>query len=347
MAASLAELRRAFPSTEIHALVDHRWAPLLEHLPSVNRIWGYRRKATRVGRAQELVRLANQLRNEHFEGVINFHASTSSALLSRATGASIRSIHFHGLEDKNLFSTVEVPGKGIVKPIIERDLDALRALGISAPSGVIPQLAVTSAERDWGQCHLKKLKITSPILGMGLGASRPAKSWSISQFVELAHHWCTECNGSVCAMAAANESGVVQEFRKLVQETLPEKFHSRIHIEIGAPIRELAALIQNFAVFIGNDSGPRHIAVAVGVPSVTLFGPEHPYEWHPYPKNLHPYFFTEDLNCRKSGQRSERPWCGAVECPEPKNTHHRCMTSIDVKSVLGECLRVARNANDL
>ncbi|HAR42214.1 MAG TPA: hypothetical protein DCS07_06230, partial [Bdellovibrionales bacterium] len=165
LTAPLAELRRAYPDAEIHVLVDRCWAPLLEHSPVANRIWGLERRATRLGRLQTLSSLARQLRRERFDLVINFHASTSSAFLSRATGAQVRSIHFHGLKDPNLFSTVLVPGKGQVKPVIERDMDALRALGLSIPEGVYPRLAVTEDEKSRALAHLASIHLTGPVLG--------------------------------------------------------------------------------------------------------------------------------------------------------------------------------------
>src|SRR5205814_697880 len=87
-------------------------------------------------------------------------------------------------------------------------------------------------------------------------------------------------------------------------------------------LRELAAILSEADVFLGNDSGPKHLAVAVGTPTVTLFGPEHPFEWHPYPKERHPYFFMEGLACRKDGQAGMPPWCAVQECVIEE---HKCM----------------------
>ena len=106
-----------------------------------------------------------------------------------------------------------------------------------------------------------------------------------------------------------------------------------------ASVRALAAELSLLSVFLGNDSGPRHVALAVGTPTVTLFGPEHPFEWHPYPEEKHPIFFIDQLACRKDGAPGMPAWCGIEVCVEQK---HQCMTSIGVNSVVQALQRVAR-----
>src|SRR3989338_4246346 len=115
MTAPLLELRRIFPHAEIHVTVTSPWTPLLEFHPGVNRIWAYERRKETAARAKTIAALALKLRKENFDCVINFHASPSSSTLAFATGAKIRSVHFHGHRDKNRYSTVEIPGKGKIK----------------------------------------------------------------------------------------------------------------------------------------------------------------------------------------------------------------------------------------
>ena len=87
-----------------------------------------------------------KLRQERFDCVVNFHASPSTAMISFASGAKTRSIHFHGHNDKNRYSTVAIPGKGTLKPIIERDMDAVRALGLVVPEGRSPNRILGPSE---------------------------------------------------------------------------------------------------------------------------------------------------------------------------------------------------------
>src|SRR3712207_7304614 len=82
----------------------------------------------------------------------------SSATLARMSGAPARAVHFHGHNDRNRHSTVEVPGKGTLKPIIERDMDALRGLGDRKST----RLNSSHANISYAVFCLKKKKTTIP-----------------------------------------------------------------------------------------------------------------------------------------------------------------------------------------
>jgi heptosyltransferase-2 len=149
--AAIDELRKTFPSSEIHLLLASQSAPVFEGHPAATKIWTFERQRDAASRAKSVAGLALKLRREHYDTVINFHASPSSATLALATGARTRAIHFHGHKDKNRYSTVEIPGKGILKPIIERDMDVLRALGIHVPPGRLPKIYLFSQEKEWAR----------------------------------------------------------------------------------------------------------------------------------------------------------------------------------------------------
>ena len=344
MTAPLAELRRAYPDAEIHVAVHTPWAPLLQGHPAVDKVWSYDRHKETTSRAKALARLALQLRKEHYDVVVNFHASPSSSTLAFATGAKVRSIHFHGHKDRNRYSTVVVAGKGELKPIIERDMDAVRALGINSPTGLLPKIYPTEIEIKEAHARDQKLGLSGPVLAIGIGASRPTKSWPVERFSEVAVSWCQKTKGSVICFISHDETELARDFQKGVDDTLTQRFQNlaeranlraKISCEMGLPLRSLAASLANSALFLGNDSGPKHMAVALGTPSVTVFGPEDPFEWHPYPRENHAIAYIEGLPCRRDADQGMRPWCGIHICIEEK---HRCMTEITVEQVLGKCL---------
>lgn len=337
MSAPIRALAHEFPSAEIHVAVTARWAPLVENLPSVTKIWPYSRREEHSSRAKAIASLGLKLRRERYDWVINLHASPSSALLAFATGARTRAIHFHGLKDRNRYSTVDIPGKGVVKPAIERDMDTLRALDIDIPEGLLPRIALTPDENEWSRNWMDEHAPQDPILGLGLGASRLTKIWPLDRFAEVAAGWIEKTQGSVVVFTGPGEEGLLQSFRLACQGKIPEDKAARLISPQGLTIRQLAALLQQCRVYCGNDSGPKHLAVSVGTPTVTLMGPEHPLEWHPYPTALHPFFFVEDLACRKDGAPGSPPWCGLEVCSVEA---HQCMMRIPSQSVLETCLKI-------
>ncbi len=346
MTAPLAELRRAYPAAEIHAVVTSAWAPLLESHPAVDRIWPYERWSETAARARAIARLALRLRKERFDCAVNFHASPSSALLAFGSGAKTRSVHFHGHRDRNRYSTVTVPGKGTLKPILERDMDVIRALGLHVPAGRSPQIYLQPVELERTVDRLDRQGLHAPLLAIGIGSSRPTKGWPLERYATLGVLWAEQTGGGAVAVTGPGEEELSREFLKLVDDALsvlPDlaqrvAIRSLVSSEGTLSLREVAALTSRCAVFVGNDSGPKHLAVAVGAPTVTLFGPEHPFEWHPYPRERHPHFFIEGLKCRKDALPGMPPWCGLDVCIEEQ---HRCMRQIGIETVLAECRRVA------
>jgi heptosyltransferase-2 len=348
MTASVRELRRAYPDAELHVAVQTPWASVFENFPGVHKVWTYDRHRDPAARAKALTRFALKLRRERFDCVVNLHASPSSATLSFASGAPHRAVHFHGHRDRNRYSTVRIPGKGVLKPIIERDMDTVRSLGLEVPEGRLPRIFLSPAEVTRAEQRLELQGFASPLLGIGLGSSRATKCWSLERFAEVSVRWATDTGGSVVAFVEAGERERGLGFLKAVDESLrrlvPEiraraAVRARIGLETLLDIRFLAAMLSRCAVLLGNDSGPRHLGVAVGLPTVTLFGPEHPFEWHPYPLDRHPRFFIEPLECRKDAQPGMPAWCALDVCVEQG---HRCMALIGVDAVLEECKRVSR-----
>ena len=352
MTAPLMELRRAYPEAEIHAAVTRPWDRLLEGHPAIHKVWGYDRYQEKTARARAVARLALQLRKERFDCVLNFHASPSSAALSFATGARIRAIHFHGHKDRNRYSTLEIPGKGTLKPIIERDMDTVRALGVHAPAGRLPQVFPFTQEIEAAETWLKKAALGSPLLVLGVGASRPTKSWPIERFAALAIEWCkARPKASALMIAGPGEEALLHLFLKNLDELLAAELsdpsirtdiRQRVVSQIGLPLRQLAAILSRAAVFCGNDSGPKHLAVAVGTPTVTLFGPEDPYEWHPYPEETNRILTIRNLPCRKDALPGFPPWCALDRCTQER---HRCMRDLGVLSALEACRQVERGSS--
>ena len=341
MTAALNELKRQNPMAEIHVVVTDIWASLLENHPSVTKVWKYTRHEEKTARARAIARLGLNLRREKFDCVIAFHASPSIAILAYSTGAPVRAIHFHGLTDKNRYSTVEIPGKGIVKPIIERDLDAVRAVGAPVPEGALPELVLREDEIENARKLLKERELQPPILALALGASRPAKIWPLERFAELASLWFKTTRGSVITVTSKGEQDLVNQYQAALakQPTHQLGFSERTHSFTDLDTRQLVAVLKLSSVLVGNDSGPRHLAVAVNTPTVTLIGPENPIEWHPYPRTLHPYLYIENLPCRSDALPGMPVWCGLqTACIEKE---HQCMKKISVEQVFTETRRVS------
>ena len=335
MTAALKELHRQFPQAQIHVAVTEPWVWLLDGFPGVTKLWPVNWYPDRTSRTKAATRLAFQLRKEHYDLVLGFHASPVAAMVGLSTGAKVRSIHFHSFKAKNMYSTVNVPGKGTMKPVVERDLDTVRALGLEVPEGVMPEIFLKPTEKDFAKEELKAWGLKAPLLGVALGASRVTKIWPLHRFAEVALKWVQNTGGSVLVIGGPGEEALTDEFFRSIPNT-PE-MRNAVQVMKPCSVRMLASRISQLNVLVGNDSGPRHLATALQIPTVTLFGPEHPLEWHPYPENQHPRLFVEPLPCRANTEPGSPPWCGIQECIVEA---HQCMTKITAEQVYAQISRV-------
>lgn len=325
--------------TRLHELLDRRasgevstlevvapraWASALEGLPGMDRL-----TLLSGGRA-ELLRAALRWRRERVALVLAFHASPRTAWAARLSGARERGVHFHGHRDANQFSTFEVPGKGTLSHAIDRDHQLLRGLartwGLPDPPLGSTRFVLSEAERAWGRRWLEERGLRAPVLALGVGASRPTKLWPLEHYAELAHAWVSTRQGGVLGVRSSQD---------LFGPALWPNGAKPIAWTEGLSVRQLASVLSGVAQMVGSDSGPRHIAAALGVPTVTLFGPESPAEWHPYDRAKHPYFFVEGLTCRRDAEPGFPPWCALTTCVTER---HRCMTTLTAQEVIQTCL---------
>jgi ADP-heptose:LPS heptosyltransferase len=335
LTAALKELHRAYPHAVIHAAVPEPWIWLLEGFPGVTKLLPITWHNDRAARTKAATRLAFQLRKESYDIVCSFHSSPAAAMVALSTGAKVRAVHFHSFKAKNLYSTVEIPGKGTMKPVVERDLDTIRGLGIRVQEGVMPEIFLKNDEKAFAREEFWAWGLKRPVLGVALGASRATKIWPLHRFAEVAQKWVNERKGSVLVISGPGEEKLNEEFFKSIPNT-PD-LRDAIQVMPTCNVRLLAARISQLNALLGNDSGPRHLATALGVPTVTLFGPEHPLEWHPYPQDRHPRLFIEPLACRKNAEPGSPPWCGIQECIVEA---HQCMTRITSDQVFEQVVRV-------
>jgi ADP-heptose:LPS heptosyltransferase len=325
----ITELIHAYPEAQLDVLFPEPYISLLKGFQGVHKAWPFP-----TGLFNQLL-LARSLRSQKYDLVVNFHASPNSAKIARLTGSKKRAIHFHGLETKNSYSTYPIPNKGTVRPAIERDLDSLRAIGLEIPTGKIPHLPISPSESLEAQTFIQTHAGPGPLLAISLGASRPTKSWPVDRFASAAVEWAQD-TGSVVIFIGPGEEGLREEFLKILDEYIGTNpvLRRKILTLDPLPLRKFAAILSQTDVWLGNDSGPKHLAIAVGTPTVTLFGPEHPFEWHPYPTANHPYLFIEPLVCRQSARPGAPPWCHLTECTA---YDHQCMKKIGVVDVLKTC----------
>ncbi|MGH7275083.1 MAG: glycosyltransferase family 9 protein [Nitrospiria bacterium] len=211
--------------------------------------------------------LACTLRDSHF--VINW--------LDGETGEVSQNLRRIGV--KRVIASRPISQKTDQKHRTEIFLEALSSLGISMPL-TRPQLFPSMEDRRLGEEALirKGIKVSSgPILAIHPGSGGPSKCWKLSRFVEVSRQ--------------ARESLGFQPI--FILGPAEERLAPRLKASLGdktvilsasggcLPLPVLAGALSWCSGFLGNDSGVTHLAVALGVPTVAIFGPTDPLLWGP------------------------------------------------------------------
>ena len=331
---ALSLLREHRPLAHITWIVEEQFAGILEGHPYINelmtvprRFWG--RSLTSPFRwtevMPELMELALGLRRQHFDVSIDFQSSLKSAWLVAAAGARLRvgfgppvSREFSHLVQSN---PVSVPKNGCHR--IERDLALLAPLGIPPrfEEAVLP-FSRTAAEAAHAACA----GLPRPLVIMHPGTSEFAafKRWLPESYAEVAKRLMDERGAGVLVTYGSGEEALAL---RLVGAT----GHRAAFAPRMPHLHQFAHLLSQADLFIGSDTGPMHIASALKVPVVALFGPKDAIGTGPYCSRSE--VVTAPVDCRP---------CTRRKCDTP-----RCMSSITVEQVLAAARRVLDGGGQL
>ncbi|MGA9119958.1 MAG: glycosyltransferase family 9 protein [Bacteroidota bacterium] len=300
-------VRNACPSAHLAYLGDREAVSLLENNPCLDEIIPYDFSRPSI---TEQLRVAATLRRERFDLVIDMFNNPRSALLVFASGASTRV----GLDRKGRgrLYTVRVRDDGTPKSPIEFHNQLLRAVGIP-PTSSTTEIFLTSEERHDALQFLPEGE--APLVGIHPGATWPAKRWSAERFGALADLLSAE-GLRVAIFGAPGDQETIQQ---VIEATV-----SVPHVLPVAPLRSLAAMISHCSVFVCNDAGPMHIAAALNIPTVGIFGPGEENIWFPYDRRQGHIALRRDVPCHP---------CHADFCPRTGDGYMECMELLQVNDV--------------
>lgn len=273
----LAKLRDAFPDARVSWLVAHALAPLVESNHSLDAVYRFHRRAGGfLGTAKANIALAGALRRADFDCVIDLQGLLRSALFARATGAPMRVGLSDAREGSRGFYTHIAKVEGAVHAV-DRYLRVGEVLGFDGEEAhfglEMPQWAHQAVARIL-ESHEPALP--RPYIALSPGARWPTKMWPAENFTEAARLLGERFGGTVFLVGTEREAGASG---------------ARIARDLGegvvncvgrTSIEELVALFGRMDMLITPDTGLLHVADALGVPLVAIFGPTDPVKTGPY-----------------------------------------------------------------
>jgi heptosyltransferase I len=343
---SLAMLRRCWSDATISWVVEEAAADLLCDHPDLDRLIVSRRKKwlAELKRGmiakpfREMGAFLAELRGQKYDIVIDFHGLLKSAVIVLLSGGKRKLGYKSMQEGSGLFYNEKIP-EDMTKHAVERYLDFVRYLakkerrdcpdetptfriviGEKEEKSIDALLVENAGDFFLGRDHGDSAGANNgdnsrnernempPFIAVSPVAFWPTKLWEDEKFARL----CDRIRGEL-------QTGVVLTGDNAERLGKIEKRMKTKALNLGGKtsLRELGALYRRAALLVTTDSGPMHLAAAVGTPVVALFGPTDPSRTGPYGPNHR--VIRKELPCSP---------CFRKQCADP-----RCMTEISVEEV--------------
>ncbi len=311
---ALSALRARFPKARISLLSKPPVAALFEHHPDLDRVLVYERPGIHAG-VGGLWRLIQSLRKARFDLALLLQNAFEAALIAAAAGIPTRI--GYATDGRRFLLTDPLP-----KPDLHQRMQYLALLNFCAgvqPGRLqdgIPSLVVTDSERREARHLLESEGVTvrDRLVGIHPGAAYgPAKRWAPTRFAALADALAETLRVKPVLFGSAGEIPIVEEIRRAM------KFPA-VTLAGKSTVRQMMAAFTHCQLLVTNDSGPMHVAAALRVPVVAIFGPTNPATTSPVGANA-VHIVYRKVDCAP---------CTYRVCP----IDHRCMEGISVEEVL-------------
>ena len=241
---ALALLKTHRPDLKIGVVVEDRWSAVFDEYE----VLPPRRSA---------------LRSWHPRAVLNLHGGTRSMWLTAASGAQIRAGFAH--HAYSFLYTDKIPHAqnilGDARRVHTAEHLASAMFWMGVPRTEIPRARLAPHMTAGASSTAAAYAVIHPF------ASTPQKTWPAERFLAIAEHLRDNAGLEPVFLAGPADD--------------PSPF-IRFRFFRDAPLAQVKSLMAGAQLFIGNDSGPAHIAAAFGVPVVVLFGPSDPVNWAPW-----------------------------------------------------------------
>lgn len=259
-------LKAAIPGARISFLTKSAYGPLLEGHPDIDRVIAFEPRPGESG----LSALTGLCRGQGpFDLVVDLHGTLRSRLVAAFLPASRKVRYRKDSLMRRLWAMGWMRGRmaGDGMHVADRYLRALEQLGVP-PRVTSPEIFLAPREVEGAERFLRQMGVrdTQGIAVILPGARWSNKQWTARGFAAVGEALSARRGLEIVVAGDREDRAAVDEFKR-------ELSAECVDIAGKTGIRELAAVLRLAGVAVGNDSGPGHLAAAVGTPVVTIFGP--------------------------------------------------------------------------
>jgi len=306
-------IRKYFPNAHISLLAKPWVAPVFENSEHVDRLLVYdgeRRHKGFIGK----VRLARDLKPYRFDAVILLQNAFEAAFISFLSGIPLRIGYNTDARQLLLTHPVSCTNEIKKKHQTEYYLNMLRGIGVEEDNRDL-YLKLNPGDRLRAESILSEQDLSpgDKIIGINPGATYgPAKQWPLDRYARLADRIQALTGSRVVIFGGPGDINLGRYISNKMQ-------HRPVDLSGKTRLGEAMALIEKCDLFITNDSGLMHVAAALDVPLIAVFGSTNPVTTGPLSRNSR--IVRAPLECSP---------CLRPECPKG---HLNCMDLISVESV--------------
>jgi lipopolysaccharide heptosyltransferase II len=330
---ALAALRRRFASARIEVIVLPHLAECFDGNPAVDEVIPFDRRGRDSG-AAGLLRFSRSLRARGYDAAVLFQKAIGAALMARIAGIPVRIGIAADARGWLLTHPIRLTGEIAGRHHLDLFLEVARAAGCDTgdrttffPIGSEATAFAASFLEETGAARFPSL------IALHVGASKRPRAWHLDRFIEAARRIAREHDAGVLLVGGAGD-----------REAMDRVAGSLGDLAINAcgrtSIRQMAALIARCRLLLGNDSGPMHLAAALGVPVAAVFGPGDP-------ARTAPVFVPRNGGARESVAAISRRYpCAPCrqdffrECYPSPSGKPMCLESIGVDEVVAAASRL-------
>lgn len=270
-------LREAYPQAHIDWMVERKAADIVDGHPALDGVIVFERPDGAWKSSRQFAGLCRDIRNKRYDIVVDFHGILKSGLICAASRAKQR-IGFarpRSQEGSNLFYTkqVSVPLDKLNRS--EENLRLCQALAQDArwpaPFIYVPE-DVQMAVHEFTDMEFDSDKL---VVALHAPVDRPEKQWPLRNYAAVADQLLADGRFEVMLTWGPGQFEVVEKVQS----------HMRRNASIAPEMPDLkhyAALVARCALYVGGDTGPMHIASAMGTPVIAVFGGTNPAQHAPY-----------------------------------------------------------------
>lgn len=278
---------KAFPDAQIDVVVDQPVQEILEGNPYIHRLIRLDPERTPL----QLVSTAVRLRRARYDITVDFLANPRTAFLCLIASAPVR-IGLDRRIRKWAYNHYLHPSPEATPYVPDVRLNALRILGADT-DGIAMDFRISEDGRSQGNQLLADagIKTSDSYVTMAPISLRAYKRWPPEHYAAVADHFIREHQRKVVLLGGPGEYRFLEHTGALMEE------HAAALIEFR-DLDSLAYVLCRSLLYFGNDSGIKHLASAVRIPTLTIFGPSNPAEWNEPDDSRHVALWKQ-ISCRK------------------------------------------------